>query len=157
MFDERARAPYGRARWTLADYRPVPRMRPGIVGHIVVSVRKRISRGKGQVVSVTSLPASLQDDQNARMRRYLVSMGIRTTCFVLAAITISVLHWTVVGWVLVIAAVIIPYFAVVVANTTRPRRSMMLGPVTPHDDGPPQLSPRRPDQEPAHERKPIQP
>jgi hypothetical protein len=132
-------------------------MHPGIFGHIVINVRKHISRGKEDVASVTGLPMSLQDDQNARMRRYLVSMGIRTACFVLAAITISVLHWTVIGWVLVIGAVIIPYFAVVVANATRPRGSTILGPVTPNDDGPPQLSPRRHDQEPPDEPKPIQP
>ena len=130
-------------------------MHPGIVRHIVVYVRKRVSRAKEQVISVTGLPESLQDDQNGRMRRYLVSMGIRTTCFVLAAIAIPVLHWTVVGWGLVIAAVILPYFAVVVANATRPRGSMVLGPVTSNDVAAPQLSPRRPDEEPPYEHEPV--
>jgi hypothetical protein len=84
-------------------------------------------------------------------------MGIRTACFVLAAITIPVLHWTVVGWGLVIAAVILPYIAVVVANATRPRGNTTLGPVTPNDGAAPQLSPRRPDEEPRDEHKPIEP
>jgi hypothetical protein len=130
-------------------------MHPGIARHIVVCVRKRVSRAKEQVISVTGLPESLQDDQNGRMRRYLVSMGIRTTCFVLAAIVIPVLHWTVVGWGLVIAAVILPYFAVVVANATRPRGSTAPGPVTPNDVTAPQLSPRRPDEEPPDEHEPV--
>lgn len=52
-----------------------------------------------------------------RMRRYLLSMGIRTLCFVAAIFT----H----GWVqvaMVIAAIIVPYFAVLLANSdTRTR------------------------------------
>jgi hypothetical protein len=111
-------------------------------------VRKRISRASEQVFSVTGLPASLRDDQGGRMRRYLWSMGIRTVCFVLAVVALGVLHWTVVGWGLVIAAVILPYIAVVVANATRPRGSTALGPVTPGEHGPPQLAPGRPDEEP---------
>ncbi|MBE3074668.1 MAG: DUF3099 domain-containing protein [Actinobacteria bacterium] len=38
-----------------------------------------------------------------------------------AVVAITVLHRTVVGWILVIVAVVLPYFAVVVANATRPR------------------------------------
>jgi hypothetical protein len=103
------------------------------------------------VFSVTGLPASLRDDQSARMRRYLLSMGIRTACFVLAVLALGVLHWTVVGWGLVIAAVVLPYIAVVVANATRSQGGSTLGPVTPTDDDAPQLSPRRPDEEPPDE------
>lgn len=98
--------------------------------------------------SVTGLPESLRNDQNTRMRRYLLSMGIRTACFVLAAIAIPVLHWTVVGWMLVIAAVILPYIAVVVANATRPRGVTNLGPVTPPDVAARPIASRRPDEEP---------
>ena len=106
--------------------------------------------------SVTGLPASLQDDQNGRMRRYLVSMGIRTVSFVLAVVALYVLHWTVVGWILVIAAVVLPYIAVVVANATRPRGGTAVGPVTPDDGAAPQLSPRRPDEEPPDDHGPVQ-
>ena len=106
---------------------------------------------------MTGLPASLKDEQSGRMRRYLLSMGIRTVCFVLAAIAIPVLHWTVVGWGLVIAAVILPYIAVVVANATRPRGVMTLGPMTPDDGTARQLSPRRHDEEPPYEHGPAQP
>jgi len=93
-------------------------------------VRKHVSRPDEQVFTVTGLPASLRDDQGMRMRRYLLSMGIRTGCFVAAVIALSVLHWSVVGWLLVSAAVVLPYVAVVAANATRSMR------------------PRRPDEEP---------
>lgn len=76
------------------------------------------------------------------MRRYLVSMIIRTVCFVLAVVAIVVLHWTVVGWLLVVAAVVLPYIAVVMANATRSLRSTYLGPVAPSN--PPPAQPERP-------------
>jgi Mg/Co/Ni transporter MgtE len=83
------------------------------------------------VYSVTSAPESLRDDQNERMRRYLLSMGIRTACFVLSVIAIVVLHWTVVGWILVVGAVVLPYVAVVMANATKARPVGSVSPVTP--------------------------
>ena len=110
-------------------------------------VRKRASRRPEQVFSVTGLPASLEDDQAQRMRRYLMSMGIRTACFVLAVVALAVLHWTAIGWTLVAGAVVLPYIAVVMANATRSPQSTPLAPVTP-EDRPPQISPRRPDEEP---------
>jgi hypothetical protein len=86
------------------------------------------------------------------MHRYLLSMGIRTACFVLAVVALGMLHWTVIGWGLVIAAVILPYIAVVVANATRPRGTTGPGAMTPDvrpDSGAtPQLEYRRPDEEP---------
>ena len=96
-------------------------------------MRKRASRPPEQVFAVTGLPPSLEDDQGQRMRRYLVSMGIRTVCFILAVIALAGLHWTLIGWVLVIAAVLLPYVAVVMANATRSRTSTTLGPVTTND------------------------
>jgi hypothetical protein len=107
-------------------------------------VRKRDPHSE-QVYSITALPTSLQDDQGERMHRYLVSMGIRTVCFIGAVVAVNVFHWTVIGWTLVIAAMILPYIAVVMANATRSRRSTTLEPVTP-DDGtaPPLLPPSSP-------------
>jgi hypothetical protein len=83
------------------------------------------------VYSVTSAPQSLQDDQSYRMHRYLLSMGTRTVCFLLAVLFITVLHWTIAGWVMVAGAVLLPYFAVVMANVSRSRLSAPLSPVTP--------------------------
>ena len=120
-------------------------------------MRKSISRPEDTVHSVTGLPASPRDDQSSRIRRYLWSMGIRTVSFVLAVIALGVLHWTVVGWAFVIAAVILPYIAVVVANATRSRVGTVLGPVTPDEGAAPQLLPRRPDEEPPDEHATVRP
>jgi Protein of unknown function (DUF3099) len=100
------------------------------------------------VFAVTGLPTSLQDDQGARMRRYLVSMGIRTISFILAVVALAWLHWTVIGWTLVISAVVLPYVAVVMANATRSRQSTPLGPATTDDPALPLLSPDRHDEDP---------
>lgn len=82
------------------------------------------------------------------MRRYLVSMGIRTLCFILAVVALAGLHWTLIGWCLVGAAVILPYVAVVMANATKSRQGTVLGAVSPEDPAPPQLSPDRSNEDP---------
>jgi len=149
IFDDRARS-IGRTRKD-ASRLPASTSHPPAYR---LGVRKRSSRRSEQVFSVTGLPASLQDDQGRRMRRYLLSMGIRTVCFVLAVVALGVLHWTVVGWLLVVVAVVLPYIAVVVANARRPRGGTAPRPVTPSDGATPQLSPRRPDEEPHEEHGP---
>lgn len=101
-----------------------------------------------QVFSVTGLPTSLKDDQDERIRRYLISMGIRTICFILAVVALAGLHWTLIGWTLVVAAVILPYIAVVMANATRSRLSTTLGAGATNDPATPQLSPEHPDEDP---------
>ena len=67
---------------------------------------------------VTQARPSLSDDIAYRQRRYLVMMGIRTICFVIAVI-MFINH---LGWLTAIpavGAVFIPYFAVVFANGGR--------------------------------------
>ncbi len=96
---------------------------------------------------MTGLPTSLQDDQGERMRRYLVSMGIRTVCFILAVVALAWLHWTLIGWSLVVAAAILPYVAVVMANAARSRTSTTLGPVATNSSTTPQPSTDRPDED----------
>lgn len=70
------------------------------------------------------------------MGRYLLSMGIRTACFLLAVVALTVLHWRVVGWVLVAGAVVLPYIAVVMANATRSQGSTRISPPRPHEEPP---------------------
>ncbi len=111
-------------------------------------MRKRASRPSQQVFAVTGLPTSLHDDQDERMRRYLVSMGIRTVCFILAVVALAWLHWTLIGWTLVVAAVLLPYVAVVMANATRSRTSTTLGPVESNSSTISQPSTDRPDEDP---------
>ena len=69
-------------------------------------------RRSTSAVRVTTAPMSRNDELRGRQRRYLVSMGIRTVCFVGAVLTDGVLRW-----VLVAAAVLLPYVSVVFANT----------------------------------------
>jgi len=67
---------------------------------------------------VTQARRSLSDDIAYRQRRYLLMMGIRTVCFVIAVI-LFINHF---GWLVAIPAVgaiFIPYFAVVFANGGR--------------------------------------
>ena len=67
---------------------------------------------------VTEARRSLSDDISYRQRRYLVMMGIRTACFVIAVV-LFLNHF---GWLTAIPAVgaiFIPYFAVVFANGGR--------------------------------------
>jgi len=67
---------------------------------------------------VTQARKSLSDDITYRQRRYLLMMGIRSVCFVIAVI-LFINH---LGWLTAIPAVgaiFIPYFAVVFANGGR--------------------------------------
>lgn len=82
------------------------------------------------------------------MRRYLVSMGIRTACFLLAVVAVVVLQWTAVGWILVVAAAILPYVAVVMANAKRSLRSTHREPLSPNKTTPAQLLPPVIDKDP---------
>lgn len=88
------------------------------------------------VQSVTTAPESLADEQAARIRRYLFTMGIRTTCFVLAVVTSGWVRWT-----CVVLAVVLPYIAVVLANAVRPRSGGRFETVPPVLDPPKQIEP----------------
>ncbi len=63
------------------------------------------------VHSLTDAPERHSAEQTRRMVRYAVSMGIRILCFILAVV---LQNWM--SWVLLAAAVILPYVAVVAAN-----------------------------------------
>jgi hypothetical protein len=91
------------------------------------------------VQSVTSAPQSLAQEQAGRIRRYLVTMAIRTVCFLGAAVTATQgAPWWVWGS-LSLAAIVLPYIAVVMANAVRPRPPGASPPVTPRGDGPDQI------------------
>jgi hypothetical protein len=89
--------------------------------------------------SITTAPESLTDEQSARIRRYLLTMGVRTVCFVLAAVTATNgAPWWVWG-AFALLAVVLPYVAVVLANAVRPRLGGSASPVTPTADTPRQI------------------
>jgi hypothetical protein len=72
-----------------------------------------VRRGHDEDVHlVTSASRPHSEEVSARARKYLISMGIRTICLVLAIFVLS-------GWLRLIAiaaALILPWFAVVIAN-----------------------------------------
>jgi hypothetical protein len=70
-----------------------------------------------EVFSISGVTASTTESQRARQRTYLLSMSIRTACFVLAIFTHGALRWT-----LLAGALLLPYFSVIVANAGRERR-----------------------------------
>lgn len=67
----------------------------------------------GHAPSVTSLPQSPQDEATHRVRRYALTMGIRTVCFLAMALVQPIGWWT---WAFAAAAIFLPYVAVVYAN-----------------------------------------
>lgn len=71
---------------------------------------------RSHVYRITDANVGLSQDQQARTRRYLISMAMRTACFLGAVFTEGWLRWT-----LVAGAVLLPYIAVVVANGGRER------------------------------------
>jgi hypothetical protein len=68
---------------------------------------------KPSAPSITTLPLSPDEERRHRMIKYSVAMGVRVLCLILAVI--------VPGWwaaVPLVAAIFLPYFAVVIANVS---------------------------------------
>jgi len=88
------------------------------VGRVTTSEQRGGPAGRRSppVYQITGARRGVRDDVDRRTRRYLISMGIRTACFVLAVVTDGWLRW-----VLIAAAVLLPYLSVVFANGGRER------------------------------------
>jgi len=67
-----------------------------------------------EIFDITGAPKALSADQASRQKRYFISMMIRTVCFILTVILPSPFRW-----VALVGAVVLPYFAVVIANAGR--------------------------------------
>jgi Protein of unknown function (DUF3099) len=89
-------------------------------------VRGRSSSGTAEVYRVTQARRPHSDDQHSRTVKYLVSMSIRTVCFVLLLVTPS--PWR---WFFVAGAVVLPYVAVIIANAGVEQRPSPLEGVAP--------------------------
>ncbi|GAB3061747.1 hypothetical protein GCM10027079_30500 [Sediminivirga luteola] len=101
--------------------------------------RERVmARSSKNTVRITGAARSGEEDINLRMRKYLITMGIRVVCLVLAFVTPG--WWT---WVFLAGAVLLPWVAVLIANAGRERSGTTSGyvqlPVYP------QLEQRRPE------------
>jgi hypothetical protein len=71
-----------------------------------------MARKEPAPVRITTATRSHGEDIAQRQRRYVISMGIRTLCFVLAVVSIG--HWFM--WVFIAGSFVLPYVAVVLAN-----------------------------------------
>lgn len=89
-----------------------------------------MARKDPDAVRITTAAQSRSSDIDARQRRYLISMGIRTVCFVLAIVSRD--HWFM--WVFIAASFVLPYVAVVMANAGASGNPGGPGPFAP--DGP---------------------
>src|SRR3954470_20783510 len=82
----------------------------------------RAKRGGESSVRITTAAAGPGADIASRQKRYVVTMGVRTLCFVVVAV-LAMTHfgpdWL--PWVFVVGAVFLPYVAVVMANTASTR------------------------------------
>lgn len=76
------------------------------------------------VHSITGAVQPHSDDMDARIKRYLFSMALRTLCVVLVLVIDSPIRW-----VFAVLAVILPYIAVVMANAAGSRRRPGAAPV----------------------------
>ena len=72
-----------------------------------------MARKGPEPVRITSATQGHSADISARQRRYVISMSVRTVCFVLAVVFMNV---PVLMWTLIIASFVLPYIAVVMAN-----------------------------------------
>ncbi len=76
-------------------------------------------RRRADVYTVTDAPVPMSQDIGHRQRRYLLSMGVRTVCFVAAVVTAAAGAPVWVALALVVGAVVLPYVSVVMANGGR--------------------------------------
>lgn len=84
-------------------------------------------------VSITSARTGRSADIKRREVKYLISMAIRTVCFVLAVVLTGPLRW-----VMVAGAFFLPYFAVIIANAADGRSTA--GPAEFEDEHLPQIT-----------------
>ncbi len=77
---------------------------------------------RAEPVSITDAPVAHSQELHGREVRYLVSMLVRTLCFVAAVVTSGPLRW-----VFIAGAVFLPYIAVVFANAGSRRGSQNAG------------------------------
>jgi hypothetical protein len=91
-------------------------------------------RRGSQVQAITSAPRALAEDVHARTVRYLISMGLRTACFLLILVVPG--PWK---WVCVVGALVLPGVAVLMANAGRARAVAPTTMLTTADPPPRQL------------------
>lgn len=87
-------------------------------------------RREQEVFTITSTAVSHSEELGHRQRRYLISMLVRTACFIAA---VAVDGWP--RWVFLAAAIFLPYIAVVLANAGVRKKGTSLDLVEPDKHG----------------------
>ena len=85
----------------------------------------------GEPVLITAAQLSLDDQLSARRRKYIIMMGTRAACLVLAALFYQT--W----WLLAIfvtAGVVLPWMAVLIANDRPPKKAERINRYAGHPD-----------------------
>jgi hypothetical protein len=78
---------------------------------------------RDDVYRITEALPGTSIDRRFRTRRYLISMGIRTACF----LSLLFVHgWL--QWVMFVAALVLPYISVILANDATVERRIELMP-----------------------------
>ncbi|GGK41243.1 DUF3099 domain-containing protein [Nocardia camponoti] len=72
-------------------------------------------------VLITEAAPSLEDQHRARVRRYMLIMGLRIPCLVLAAISYVTFESPLLAILIMLASVPLPWIAVLIANDRPPR------------------------------------
>ncbi|MFF0487919.1 DUF3099 domain-containing protein [Nocardia sp. NPDC004068] len=73
-------------------------------------------------VLITEAAPSLEDQHRARVRRYMLLMGFRIPCLLLAAFAYGAWHNWLISLIIIGVSVPLPWMAVLIANDRPPRR-----------------------------------
>lgn len=93
-------------------------------------------------IAITSVPLSLDDQHDARRRKYLIMMGIRVLCVLAAVATAPASLWL--ALIFICGGAVLPWCAVLIANDRPPRHGstfVRFRPPPPARHLPPGLSP----------------
>ena len=88
-------------------------------------MRPRRDPAQQDVTLITAAAPSLDDQHDARRRKYLILMGTRAVCLVLAVVTATISLWF--AAIFIVGGVVLPWCAVLIAND-RPARSKARSP-----------------------------
>ena len=100
--------------------------------------RDRAAGRQQDAIRITTAGSRPQDELARRQRKYVITMSIRTLCFIGAVVAgMAGIHWL---WpILMLGAVVLPYVGVVMANANDSRASAL--PLTGGGDPQRQLGP----------------
>jgi Protein of unknown function (DUF3099) len=78
---------------------------------------------EGRPVLITAAALPYEEEQRARVRKYLTLMTIRIPALILAAVAYGIWHNGLISMLIVVASIPLPWIAVLIANDRPPRRA----------------------------------